>query len=82
MEEEPTRRSARVDAVRKAHEVDPVPLEVAHKVHELLDAPPQTVQLPDNERGVVPELVERLEEAAPQLDCPGFGGGPHAWELT
>ena len=62
VQEEATCRCARVDAVRQAHEVDPVLLEVAHEIDQLLDAPPQTVLLPDDERVASPELVERLEK--------------------
>ena len=70
MEEEATSWSARVDGISQAHEMDALFLEVAHKVHELLDAPAKPVELPDDEGVALPEDVERLLESRAVSDLP------------
>jgi hypothetical protein len=62
MEEEATSRGAGVDAVCQTHEVDPIPFEAAHEVHELLHTPPEPVELPDDERVAPSKRVERTQE--------------------
>jgi hypothetical protein len=43
-------------------EGDPIPVEAAHEVHELLHTPPKSVELPHDERVASSEGVERTQE--------------------
>jgi hypothetical protein len=63
VEEEAACRGTRVDGVRETDEVDPLRLEAAHEIDELLDAAPEPIELPDDERVAITEDVERSLES-------------------
>jgi hypothetical protein len=73
VEEEPARRRLGVDPVRQAPEMDVAGFEGIDQIHEPFDAPPEPIQLPDDQRVAATQVRKRIiETGASQPSAAGL----------
>ena len=70
MKEEAARWRTSVDCIGEALELDSLLVEFANQVNQVLDAPAQPVQLPNDERVAFAQRLQRLENSGRSARLP------------